>query len=328
MQTTIIVPVYNGATTLPDCLNALRASVPVGDELIVVDDASTDGSAAVAEALGVRVLRLAENGGAATARNAGARAAHGDVLLFVDADVVVAADAVARVRHTLATRPEIAAVFGSYDDHPRAAGLVSQYRNLLHHFVHQRGAPEAFSFWAGCGAVRRAVFEHVGGFDPRPIRRDIEDIELGYRVHAAGYRILLDREIQGTHLKRWTLRSMLWTDLMRRAVPWTRLILASGAAPRDLNLGRAQRWSVALVGSACAAFLLAPWRPALLGLTAVALTVVLVLNRELYAFLGRARGPRFAVACMPLHALYFVCSGLGFLYVWSGVALARDRHVT
>ena len=58
--------------------------------------------------------------------------------------------------------------------------MVSQYRNLLHHFVHQHGHAEASTFWAGCGAIRRAAFDAVGGFDaarfPRP---SIEDIELG-----------------------------------------------------------------------------------------------------------------------------------------------------
>ena len=55
----------------------------------------------------------------------------------------------------LREEPGIAAVFGSYDDEPGAPNLVSQYRNLLHHFVHQTGRTEASTFWTGCGAVRR-----------------------------------------------------------------------------------------------------------------------------------------------------------------------------
>ena len=84
--------------------------------------------------------------------------------------------------------------------------MVSQYRNLLHHFVHQEGNPEASTFWAGCGAVRRAAFDAVAGYDEARFRRpSIEDIELGYRLRRAGYRIRLDRDLQCTHLKRWRL---------------------------------------------------------------------------------------------------------------------------
>jgi GT2 family glycosyltransferase len=319
----LVVPVYNGAVTLGECLAALTAALAPGDDIVVVDDGSTDGSAAIATAAGVPVVRLSGNQGAAAARNAGVRAVRGDVLLFVDADVVVALDAVARVRGTLAARPDLAAVFGSYDDRPRAGGIVSPYRNLLHHYVHQHGAAEAFSFWAGCGAVRRAAFEAVGGFDERPWRRAIEDIELGYRLRAAGHRILLDHGLLSTHLKRWTLRSMLWTDLTMRAIPWTRLIQETPSAGRDLNLTLAQRGSVALVGFGLAAGALAlvwPWSlvPAL-----AALAAVVALNREFYAFLAHRRGAAFALASIPLHLLYFVCSGVGFAWASAGHALGR-----
>lgn len=324
MRVSIVVPVYQGAPTLPECLRALRAAAAPEDELIVVDDASTDGGATIAAAAGATVVRLSSNHGPARARNVGAAAAHGDVLLFVDADVALAPDAVARVRRALALHPEIAAVFGSYDDRPRAPGLVSQYRNLLHHFVHQHGAADAFSFWAGCGAVRREPFERVGGFDG--CWRAIEDIELGYRLRAAGFRILLDHDLQGSHLKRWTLRSMLWTDLTQRAAPWARLALEHRAAPRDLNLGTAQRVSLVLVFAALGALAVAPWRPVLAVAALGALVAVVVLNREFYRFLARVRGPAFALASVPLHFLYFICGGLGVAYAGTAFALARLRR--
>jgi GT2 family glycosyltransferase len=319
----IIVPVYDGAATLDRCLAALRREMAPGDELLVVDDASTDDSGAIAAAAGAEVVRLSVNRGQAAGRNVGARKAQGEVLFFVDADVVVHPGAVARVRALLAGRPEIAAVFGSYDDAPPAPGIVAAYRNLLHHWVHQRGSAEAFSFWAGCGAVRRDVFDAVGGFDERPWRRAIEDIELGYRLRAAGHRILLDHGLLSTHLKRWTLRSMLWTDVALRAVPWTRLMLETPTAGRDLNLTLAQRASVALVALGIAALVLAlrwPWL-ASVGLSAVA--GVVFLNRDFYAFLARRRGLGFALAAVPLHVLYFVCSGVGYAWAAAGHALGR-----
>ena len=189
--------------------------------------------------------------GPAAARNHGAQHARGDALLFVDSDVVVAPGTLEQVAALLVRRPDVAAVFGSYDANPAAAGTVSRYKNLLHHFVHQNGAAEASTFWAGCGAIRRSAFEAVGGFDQVRFRRpSIEDIELGHRLRRAGHRILLDKTLQVNHLKRWTLASLLWTDVVGRAVPWSRLILESRQRVHDLNLRHDQRVSAALVGLA------------------------------------------------------------------------------
>lgn len=317
MRISIIIPVYNNTRDLPECLSAVKTSAKNLDtEIIVVDDASTDETPSVAASMGVHVLRLGRNSGPGAARNFGAQHATGEILFFVDADVVLAPGSLDRAIRILDTRPEFAAAFGSYDDRPRARGLVSQYRNLLHHFVHQQGNPEASTFWAGCGAIRREIFLGVGGFDAERFRRpSIEDIELGVRLRKAGHRILLDREIQGTHLKRWTLASVIRTDITCRAVPWTRLILESREAPDDLNLKLGQRVSAALVVLAAALVPLALWRVDLLVLPLAALLTVAFLNRALFAFLRRQRGLGFALACVPLHLLYFLYSALSYLFV-------------
>lgn len=313
----VIVPVYNMPQDLRECLSALVASSFPGSEIIVVDDASNDETPSVAARMGVRVLRLAKNAGPGAARNYGARHAWGDILFFVDADIVVAAGAISHVVQVFEERRDVAALFGSYDARPPAKGVVSQYRNLLHHFVHQHGNAEASTFWAGCGAIRRSVFDEVGGFDEQFTPTcSVDDIELGYRIRQAGHRILLDKALQGTHLKKWTLRSVILTDITHRAVPWSRLILQSRTAPDDLNLKWVQRLSVALVGLAGLFVLLAAFRVELLALSAVALFSVVVLNRDLYAFFFRQRGPLFAAACIPLHLLYYLYSGLSYLYVW------------
>ena len=221
----IIVPVYNNSRDLKECLSAIKAASSPNTEIIVVDDGSTDDTFSTASRFGVRTLQLAKNSGVAAARNYGARHAQGEILFFVDADVVIPLGAVKRVIEVFEENPALTAVFGSYDAQPRAKGTVSQYRNLLHHFVHQKGNTEASTFWAGCGAVRRRAFENIGGFDERRYRHpSIEDIELGYRLRQAGHRIFLDKSLQVTHLKQWTISSIIRTDITRRAVPWARLI--------------------------------------------------------------------------------------------------------
>ena len=321
MRVSVIVPTYNSPSQAAECLTALRASGPADVELIAVDDASTDETPAVAAALGARVVRLARNSGPAVARNAGAEAASGEILLFVDQDVVVAPGVIERVLRTFEQRPELGAVFGSYDAAPKAPGIVSQFRNLLHHYVHQTGDPEANTFWAGCGAVRREVFQSVGGFKPF---QGMEDVELGYRLRGGGHRILLDRELQVKHLKAWTLRSMIRTDIALRALPWTRLVLATGNAPATLSLRAEQRWSVALTMTAVALALISPIEPLLLLPAGLMLLGVVALNSGLYRFLWTLRGVRFMLASVPLHLLYFVCCGVGA--AWALLTTRRGRE--
>jgi len=318
----IVVPVYNDARNLADCLAALRAAEIPGCELIVVDDASPDDSAAVARRAGASVITLSQNSGPAASRNRGAAAASGEILFFVDADVAVAPDAVRRVADAFAAVPDLGAVFGSYDDAPRAPGMISQYRNLLHHFVHQQGNPEASTFWAGCGAMRRSTFAQLGGFDEGAFGRAIEDIELGYRVRQAGHRIFLDKGLLGTHLKAWTFTSLIRTDIMVRAIPWSRLIMERGL-PNDLNLRADQRLSAVLVLLVLAALLVAPFQPILVAPAALALLAVATLNRTLYGFFLRQRGVRFMAAAIPLHLLYYLYSTASYAWVWFGVRWKR-----
>jgi glycosyltransferase involved in cell wall biosynthesis len=312
-----VIPLYNKGPHIERALRSALEQTDPPDEIIVVDDASTDETPSVAAQLGARVLRLSKNSGPAAARNHGAAQAHGDVLFFVDADVVIARGAVDRVRTVLAEHPTVAAVFGSYDATPRADGIVSRYRNLLHHFVHQNGQAEASTFWAGCGAIRRAVFQDIGGFDARRFPRpSIEDIELGHRLRQAGHRIRLDKTIQGTHLKRWDLGSLVHTDITRRAIPWSRLILANKTIPNTLNLAWDQRVSAALVAVAGVLLLLPGNRLETAALTAAALATVVILNRKLYRLFFQQGGLWFTMACVTLHLLYYAYSGLSYLFAW------------
>lgn len=316
MLVSIIIPAYNAGVALSQCLSAAKAGALADTEIIVVDDGSTDATVRIAESEGVRVVRLDKNSGPAAARNCGARCAHGDILFFVDSDVVLAQGAVDRVKRFFRERPEIAAMFGSYDAKPTASGVVSQYRNLLHHFVHQNGNSEASTFWAGCGAIRRSVFEQVGGFDEKRFRRpSIEDIELGYRLRSAGYRILLDKALQATHLKQWTLVSFIKTDIACRAIPWSRLILETKVLPNDLNLKWDQRASFLLLVFAWVFLAGSILETRLMSISVAAFLVVLMLNRRVYLFFLRQRGLAFGLACIPLHMTYYLYSGFSYLYV-------------
>jgi glycosyltransferase involved in cell wall biosynthesis len=321
----VIVPVYQGASVLPRCLAALRASeMPEGSwELIVVDDASTDATALIAAEFADAVVRLPDRPrGPAYARNRGVEVARGEVVVFIDADVCVHTDTLRRFTTVFAHEPNVSAVFGAYDTEPDAPQLVSQYRNLLHHFVHWQSAGEAETFWGGCGAIRREVFIEAGRYDewsyPRP---QIEDVELGHRVRELGHLIVLRPEIQCTHLKRWTFRGVVTGDFRDRGVPWTRMLIQQGLATksRTLNLRTVEKLNTILIWASLGALIAAAvlWSRELAMLSALAFILVLMLNHSLYRFFLRTRGVLFALAVIPLHTLYYITNGFAVMYGWT-----------
>lgn len=320
----VIVPVHNGKLQLPRCLEALRTSVFVDFEVIVVDDCSTDNTRQIVERFRARYLRTPSNIGPGGGRNLGVRHARGEIVVFVDADVVVAPDTLGRIAADFDADPHLAALFGSYDESPAWSDFLSQYKNLMHHYVHQISSERAVTFWAGCGAMRKDVFLQFGGFDtaryPEP---SIEDIDLGFRITRAGRRILLDKSIQVKHLKKWTVRGLLRADIFLRAVPWSNLILQTRNLPADLNLTLSARLSAVLVGLLVADVLAVPlvvlaWHPwkfeaILLGVLVGVVLLLFALNWQVYSWFAARRGWRFACGAALAHWAYYFYSGVVFV---------------
>ena len=308
----VIVPVYNGGKRFRASLESIRHADPPPDEIIVIGDGDTDGSSQYAEAAGVTVYRFPQPGGPGRARNLGASKAISDLLFFVDADVTVPENVIERVRDIFARDTDVAAIIGSYDDQPGESNFLSQYRNLLHHYVHQNGREEASTFWGACGAIRRAVFLSMGGFDETYLKPSIEDIELGYRLKRAGHTIRLCKSLQVKHWKRWTVVSMLQADFFQRAVPWTQLIHRHRGFVNDLNIGISGRVSVMLACGLLGVLLLALWQPNILVAAAFMGLMLFTLNVRLYRFFLEKRGVRFAAQTVPWHWFYFLYSGAAF----------------
>ena len=320
----VIIPARNAAAFLPRCLSALLAQVSADDEVIVVDDFSTDNTGEVAARFNVKVTRQPRHMGISAARNRGVELTHAPVLFFYDADVVLAPGALARAKSAM-MRPEVGALIGSYDDDPAAPTTVSRFKNLAHHHFHQRSRADVSSFWGGCGLVRRDLFLAAGGFDNE--QRTIEDVELGYRLTALGVRIVLDRDLQVKHLKKWTLRSLVKTDVYLRAIPWTLFWLEGRELPRDLNFATDQRVAAIVAAALALAIPLAIFRPTawLWLLVALLFSAALWLNRDLYRLFLRRGGPWFAVKGFLLQQFYYLYS---LFSLAAGVTIYLGRSFT
>jgi GT2 family glycosyltransferase len=320
----VIIPFHRNLSHLERCLAALDAS-PGWSETVIVADGAIDDCHALAATHGARVVAIPGPNGPAVARNIGAAAAIGDVFVFIDADVVVAPDAMGRLARLMAMRPDLDAVFGAYDEEPAEKNFVSQYKNLAHAYIHRSAKTVAHTFWAGFGAVRREAFESLGGFDERFTRPCVEDIELGYRMSAAGYHVELHRELLGCHLKRWTVRSLIASDVLDRGIPWTQLILGFDRFSNDLNVRTAYRACVVLAYVLLMIALYAMvWPPVLMAAPPLIASLV-YLSRSYYGYFLQHRGVWFALRVLPLHYLYHLYNGVSFA---TGIAihLVRKRY--
>ena len=328
----VIIPgVYaaesSSAELLRTSLRHLRASDLQDFEIFVVDDGSlaTDAIRAVIEEAKVQFVRLEERKGPAVARNAAAKKATGDVLVFVDADTAVHPDTLSRFAKEFEEDPDLDALMGSYDRNPAAPGRVSRFRNLLHSFVHHRSQRHSVTFWAGCGAVRASRFWALGGFDESFPAPSIEDVEFGLRLHEAGGKIELAPEIQVTHYKAWTFASMVRVDLFSRAIPWAGL-MHRYPLPLDLNFTLHDRISAALVALAWIVSVIALIHGGLWWLAPlICVAPVAVLNRQLFQFLARAGSWGESLLSFPLLLTYLTTCVVGLIWGFASAEIRRDR---
>lgn len=327
-RVSVIVPAFQASRTLAASIASIRRSAPSDAEVIVVDDGSFDDTLAQARLLADVAVGRPCQGGAARARNDGATLASGDILLFVDADVTVNEAAVAGALARIDGGAD--AVFGAYEALPpvEVRNFATTYKNILHHYTHTRSAGPADTFWSGFGAVRRDAFFAVRGFDPGVTTgADVEDIHLGYRLRASGYSIVLDPTLQVRHHKRYTVGGVIRSDLLHRAIPWTRAMLAMRTFHADLNMRQDSIAGAALALTIVGLLLAAPWvgPTSLIGAVAL-LGVWLALHRRILVYFSRhwsAAGAAGSAGMLFLYYLYgAVGTGLGML----AFLLRHERH--
>jgi glycosyltransferase involved in cell wall biosynthesis len=316
-QLSVVIPVYNGASTIGSCLEALNASLFRDFEVVVVDDASADDTVSVVSQFACTCLRQTVNQGAGAARNLGACSAKGGILFFLDADIQVEPDSLGLLVDAFRDRPGVDMIFGSFFPESIPKNFFSLYKNALHHHTHQTSSEEAVTFCGGFGAIRREAFLASGGFDPQ--YRYLEDVEFGLRMHVAGHRIWLYKDLQFHHSKHYNLRGLVRSDLYQRAIPWTRLILTTGIVRNDLSTKTANVLSVPV------SYLLLLTLPILLSasrwpLWCLLLFLFLYLNRNFFSFVNRQHG--FQFLCCSVATCWF-----GYLYSGVGVVSGIASHV-
>jgi len=210
-----IIPVKNGSKTLTQCIRSVKRSYYRNFEIIVIDDHSSDNSADIARGLQCTVIAATDGTGANNARNIGARTARGDILMFVDADILVRRDTMLEIVETL-EEPYIDAVVGIYTARHRHESFVSQYKNLWVRYSYLKSSPAIDWLFGSISGIKRNAFEKLGGFDVELLaRHGHDDIELGKRFARARLNITLNMDIEVEHLKNYNLGSFIKNEFHR-----------------------------------------------------------------------------------------------------------------
>lgn len=328
LKISVVMPAYNAANLLDRVLPPVLEMLASGevDEFLVVDDQSTDHTVKKAREMGASVLQTPQNGGPGVARNLAAQTAIGDILWFVDSDVIAWVGGGEIIRQAFAN-PQVQAVFGSYDADPGSPSWFSNYKNLVHRFHHQTARRDATTFWSGCGAVRADKFRELKGFDTEIYRvPSIEDIELGYRIHGDGGQILVLPDLLGKHLKVWSVGNAIFTDIFRRALPWSRLMISREGLTNDLNTGMKERVCALIAGLFFGSIAAAPFVTLGWVWPLVFLAAAVLINHRLFAFMRRNGGLGFAIAALLYHQIYYVYSATAYVWCLFEYHILRRRN--
>lgn len=307
----IIIPVYNAEKTVGDCLKSVYTSTYADFEVVVVDDNSTDDSLNIVNQFPCKIIRMAENSGPASARNKGAEASRGEILFFLDSDIIIERNTLEQIVKSFRSKPNISALFCSYQKNTIPSNFYSQYKNFVHHYTHQNSLEDAATFCGGFGAIKREPFCKFGGFDEN--YRSLEDMEFGYRLYKAGCKIYLNKEIQVTHCKNYTFASLTKADVLNRAIPWTKLMLHNKLFRSDLNVKLNNVLSVPV------AFLILFNIPLIYFLPKSAFVLLLlcglflILNQRFFRFVLKERGTRFTIKTILMNWFSYLYSGLSLL---------------
>lgn len=319
----VVVSTRDSAGTLKEVLMAIRASEPPSSayEVIVVDDGSVDASVAIAARYADTVIKLSgPRSGPAYSRNRGVELARGDVVAFVDGDVVIEPDTLARMLAILAERPDVDGVSASNDANAGPSNFMSQYWNLLLRFGEQGRPGPCAQLRPSCGAVRRSAFLAAGMYDEwRFATASLEGVELGERLLQTGGGVLLNPQLKVGHRRRWNLRSVcheVWGrgKMLARSLGYSRM---HALAPGEVifTLSRTLTPAIALGGTLvlAGAFVSPPHSAADAGM---AVLVLLVANLPIHRFYAQSRGVAFAIASAPLHLVVQIVAGTALCSGW------------
>ncbi|NQT06169.1 MAG: glycosyltransferase, partial [Candidatus Omnitrophica bacterium] len=304
----VIIPTYNAAGPIEECLKSLVSQKTKAMEIILVDSSSTDETLKKAERYADRILKIPQGRRPAIARNRGAEVAAGDLFIFVDSDVVLRRDSIEKAISSLAEY-NLDAISGVYSDDAPRSNFLSELQNLILIYRFSHPKKDAGLLNSAFCAIKKEVFNKAGGFDERMVY--YEDIELGHRLFNVGCRLRLDPSLRVTHLKRFCFKSLI-NDYFKKS-------LSSGQYRKRGFLNKLKidgvPLSIKIAGvSSFAIFATLPFVTIKPVLPLSSLIIYTLFLLPVLGFLCKRRGLLFSAASYCVLFFVFLASFLGLAY--------------
>lgn len=220
----IVIPTYNASGFMPALLDSIFNQAVKDMEVIIVDDCSTDNTIEIVKKYPVRVIQMEMNGGPARARNRGVKEAAGNIIFFLDADVIVLDGTIQEVEDYFKNHPAAQCIIGICSTTPLNSGFVPAYMAMFE-YIHliRRQYNTVTVFAPRCGAIQKDFFLEIGGYDEQYKGADVEDFELARRINKRNC-IILNPQLLVRHqfadfrqaLKIYFKRTVMWVHLFFR----------------------------------------------------------------------------------------------------------------
>lgn len=321
----IIIPARNAEGHLGRCLKAVFASNISAKDVIVVDDGSSDDTAAIAKEYPCTLIRNEKNKGTSYSRNAGADKAQGDILVFVDSDILIRSDTLSLITSRFEKNPDLFGINGLLDTRHRCDSPVSQFVNLSIHYQHQHFPDYTNAAFTSIFAIRRKVFIEIGGFSEEYRMPFADDVNIRFKIDSKKPLMLQDRELQVEHLKQFNL----WRFCSNRfqiGFHYARSLLAHArqvaGRPGAIYLHSRYPFNVLIITLLLADLLLMMAGlsgPGLWGAAAFLVVLFIVNNLNLLRLIYREKGLGLTLLAIPLtfcEALMYLGGLAGGLLSW------------
>lgn len=303
----IVIAARNASGFLDAVMASIQAAGAGSVEVVVVDDCSTDDTAECAAMLGARLVKLLYPAGAAAARNAGAREAAGELLMFIDHDCCVCADTLDRIQEAMSRLRGNVVLGGTYTLEPFDAHRFASCLQSLHVRYSETRRPFPDYIASHCFIMERALFLREGGF-PEELSRLLpngccQDVLFSHILTRRGYRLIMDEKIQVRHIFNFTLSHSVYNAFWKSRA-WTRVALSEGSLLRDSGSASSEMKASAVLLALALGSLASSvaWsRLALVGLLLAAAS--LAASLRLHAFILRHKGAWFALRAAGLYSL-------------------------
>jgi len=335
MLISIIIPAYNRKKELLSAMDAILLSDhPAGDIIIIDDFSDPPVNSYINEQDNIRIIRNTGNKGPAYSRNIGAEYARGDILFFLDSDVRVHKGTLSRLQLDFEDQ-SIDAVTGLYDISMPHRDFFSSFYNLRIIKGYLNSHTDTDLCLGAVFAIRKTVFEKLGGFSLKYRTASVEDVELGNRISSSGYRKIIDKDLSVIHDKKFNIISILKNDFNRAAQRVEFLFTKNGLS----SLFKNRRFNHTSLGQVVSC-LLAPVAPFLLFLSlqnkiysiyfVAAIILMLLFNLGYIRFNFNIKGFLFAFKTalfLPLDMLTVSAGVLSGLFRFISIPLRRSWYL-